>query len=299
MPFSIRRLGKFQWLAFVVVILFAFVGWAWSNRTGSVKKTLRTSQINESQSQNAAATPAALTKSEYVQRHRLRWDLRHQLQSLGNRLEKPGKERLTLTGTVTRPNTKAEKVPVRLVLELPDKVRLEELNGNKAGVTIFDGSDLKSSRRVLDKADENEIESLVFDATDHFFLNQMNGVATRWLGTGFRLDDGRAAGYTGPFYDVFQTGETITLKKEEVRQQLKQYYFHSRTQLLERIRYSLAQSNDKPTTIEILIGGWKQFDGQYLPTSLQRLEEGRPVFVLTIESVALSPKQADGIFTNF
>jgi len=244
------------------------------------------------------ATPAPLAKSEYVQSHRLRWDLRNQLQILGDRLAKPGKERITMTGTVTRPNVKADKVPVRLIVELPDKIRLQELTGNKAGVTVFDGTDLKSSRPVLDKSDENEIESLVFDATDHFFLNQMQGVATRWLGNSFRLDDGRTPGYTGPSYDLFQTGETIVLKKEAVRQQLKQYYFNSKTQLLERIRYSFPQPNGKPTAIEILISGWKQFDGQYLPTSLQRNEDGSPVFVLTIESVAIGQKQADGIFTN-
>lgn len=296
--FNLSVLARRRWakLAFaslsavVLITLVTFTARAWRHKNVSVAR------------QGAVANPltsAPIAKSEYVQSHRLRWDLQSQLKLLGDRLEKSGKERLILTGVVTRPNIKADRVPIRLITELPDKVRLEELNGDKAGITIFDGTDLKSSRKALDKSDENEIESLVFDATDHLFIGQMHGVATRFLGSHFRLDDGQSPNYKGPFYDIFQTGETIALKKDAVRLQLKYYYFNSQTQLLERIKYSLARPNGKPVQIEIQLGGWKQFEGQYLPTILQRLEDDSPVFILTIEGVALGKKLTDGIFTTF
>ena len=60
----------------------------------------------------------------------------------------------------------------------------------------------------------------------------MNGNATRFLGSHFRLDDGRDTAYNGPFYDVFQIGESLALKKESSRKQLKDYYFNSKTKLV-------------------------------------------------------------------
>ena len=115
----------------------------------------------------------------------------------------------------------------------------------------------------------------------------------------FRLDDGSNPAYNGPFYEVFQISENLSIKKDIVRQQLKTYYFNSSSQLLEKIRYSLAQPNDKPVAVEIQLAGWKQFEGQYLPTSFTRLEDGSPVFVLAIKSVSLGKKAEDGIFVNF
>jgi hypothetical protein len=289
---SRRRSAKFVLAFFVAVVAItpvAFTARARRDKKGSASKH-----------DAVAAQPSpALNAIGYVRRARLWPQLRYASEVLGDRLEKPGKERIIMTGAVTRPNIETDRVPVRLIAELPDKVRLEELNGHKAGITIFDGADLKSSRRALDKSDYNEIESLVFDATDHFFIGQMQGVATRFLGSHFRLDNGQSTNYNGPFYDIYQIWETIALKKDAARLQLKHYYFNSQSQLLERIKYSLTEPNGKPIQIEIQLGGWKQFGGQYLPTSLQRLEDDSPVFILTIEGVVLGQRLADGIFANF
>ena len=301
MPFSFRRLSKLQLLSVCFVAFIAMLGFAAGKRDWFGTNKFKATNRSVSQKVVAAgqATPPPITKSDHVERQRLRWDLQSQFKLLGDRLEKPGKERIIMTGTVNRPNAKADTVPVRLIVELPDKVRLEELNGDKAGITIHDGTDLKSSRKGLSKADENEIESLVFDSIDHLLIGQMQGNATRFLGSHFRLDDGSNPAYNGPFYEVFQISENLSMKKDIVRQQLKTYYFNSSSQLLEKIRYSLAQPNDKPVAVEIQLAGWKQFEGQYLPTSFTRLEDGSPVFVLAIKSVSLGKKAEDGIFVNF
>lgn len=155
MPFSLRKLTKVSFLAFLALRGVVLSGLTYT--THYFKARSQPGQQRLAQA-SAAATPA----NDYEQRHRLRWDLRDRFERLGDRISKPGKERLSWTSIVTRSTTKAEVVAVRLITELPDKVRLEELKGDKAGVTTFDGTTLRSSRKVLDKSDENEIESLVY-----------------------------------------------------------------------------------------------------------------------------------------
>jgi hypothetical protein len=203
-----------------------------------------------------------------------------------------------MTGTISRPSISGEaKIPVRLILEFPDRLRLEELSGSKAGVIVFDGAELKSSRKNLEKSDEAEIESLVFDSVDHFFSSQMQRQATQLLGSHFRLDDGQSTTYLGPFYDIYRLSEQISLKKDSVRQQIKDYYFNSKSLFLEKIRYYTNQ-NGQSAQVEIQLGGWKNLNAQYLPTSLIRLENGSPTFILSVETVAIGKKENDGIFTT-
>jgi hypothetical protein len=132
-----RRSAKFSFafsVAVVVVALVTFTARAWRDKKGSTAK------------QDAAAVqPTAVRKANllgkgYIERRGIWPQLHSALDAYGDRLEKPGKERMIAIGTLSNANTTDnEKVPVRLVSEFPDKLRIEKRIGNKIDTTIFDG----------------------------------------------------------------------------------------------------------------------------------------------------------------
>ena len=233
-------------------------------------------------------TPAS---SGYVQRARLLPQLRYALNELGDRMEKPGKERLVLTGSLRR-QTNASAIPFRLFLELPGRMRLEE-QGGQPRVTGFNGNTGWVVGAESKEADQI-IETLVFDSAEHFFQSQVQGFATRALGSHFRLDSSRNPNSTGPFYDIYQVGDRIGIGGA-VRVQPKLFLINSNTLLLERVRYQ-TDRDGKRTKVEVLLGDWRKSNEQNVQTSITRLENGVAALTMTVNSVVVSPKQADGIF---
>lgn len=242
----------------------------------------------------ARPTPAP-DAIDQARRGRLWAQLRPVSKALGDRLEKPGKERLILAGNLRRASKKNKSRPTRLILEFPDRLRLEEQDG----VTIYNNDDFASLngrlKQKLKKKEQDEVESLLFDFVDHFFAAQMQGAATRFLGSRFRLDDGKNPRYTGPFYEIYQVTDRIAVK-QEAREQSKLYFFNSDSLLLERVRYQIKRDGE-PVRVEVLISGWRKVDGHQIPRAITRTEDGAPVLALSITSVAVGGKQNDGIFS--
>jgi hypothetical protein len=263
----------------VTVMAVTFTARAWRDKKGSAVK----------QDVVAAHPTPAFNAIGYVQRARLWPQLRYASEILGDRLEKPGKERLILIGALSRASKKNENRPARLILEFPDRLRLEEQDG----VTIYN-SDFASSNGALNKNEQDEVESLIFDFVDHFFAAQMQGAATRFLGSRFRLDDGSDPHYAGPFYEIYQVTDRIAVK-QEFREQPKLYYFNSDSLLLERVRYQI-ERDDEPIKVEVMISGWRKVDGQQIPAAITRTENGEPVLSLSTTSAAVGGKQNDGLF---
>ena len=160
-------------------------------------------------------------------------------------------------------------------------------------------SDLIKLGDVLKQEEEKELESLVFDSIDHFMAAHLTGKPLRFLGDRFRLDDGTNPKYTGSYYDIYQITEpqfdANYVKKEALQEKL--YFFNSDTHKLERITYQIA---DKKEKVEVLVelSGWQKLDGQVLPTSLTRYENGKPTITLTISSLALSTRANDETFST-
>ena len=279
---SRRRSAKFV-LAFVTAVVavtaVTLTARAWRDKKGSASK----------QDAVAAQPARALNATGRVRRGLLWPQLRPMSKALGDRLETPGKERLILIGALRRASKKNEGRPARLILEFPDRLRLEEQDG----VTVYN-NDFASSNGVLKKTERDEVESLLFDFVDHFFAAQMQGAATRFLGSRFRLDDGANPNYTGPFYELYQVTDRIAVEKE-VREQPKFYYFNSETLLLERVRYQIERDGEQ-VEVEVLIEGWRKVDGQQIPGAITRTEGGAPVLSLSITSAAVGGRQNDGIF---
>lgn len=243
-------------------------------------------------------TPGSSTQGDgqYVRRSRLGPQLIPIFTALGDRLERPGKERLILTGTLSRiSGAQRETNPFRLISEFPRRLRLEEQIGIQTQVTVFDGREvLKNSGRV-NKTDEDLVETLMYDTAESYFIGQASGAATRFLGSRFRLDSGEAADYAGPFYEIYQVGDEIQLGSS-VREQDKFFYFNSDTLLLEQVRYEHGEDRGK-ARIEVRITDWQRAQGQRIPARIARFENGQEVLAFSIISVVVGPRVAgDGIF---
>ena len=267
-------------MAIGAITLVTFTARAWRNKDSSASR----------QDAAAAQPTPAFNAINYVSRARLWPQLRYVAAAIGDRLEKPGKERLILMGNLRRASKKNENRPARLILEFPDRLRLEEQDG----VTIYNKDDFTFSNGALKKNEQDEVESLLFDFVDHFFAAQMQGAATRFLGPRFRMDDGKNPQYAGPFYDLYQITDRIAIKKT-VRDQRKLYFFNSDNLLLERVRYQI-ERDSKPIKVEVMISGWRKVNGQEIPNSITRAEDGAPVLALSITSAAVDKKMNDGIF---
>lgn len=256
-----------------------------------IQPTATVSSQSQQKDDRAEGEPSA----EYVRRGRLRPQLHAALGALGDRLEKPGKERLTLTGTITKAG-RQQAIPVLLVWEFPGRLRLEEQVDGQRHTTVFNGNNARRNGNSLSRREEDLIETLIHDSVEHFLISQLDGAATRFLGSRFRLDDGTATNYEGPFYDLYETSELIKVGRE-IRRQTKVYYFNSDTNLLERVKYQVRRDG-LATLVEVRLNNWHEVQGQKLPGEIVRLENDTPVLRFTITSTGIGSRGTDGIFGN-
>jgi hypothetical protein len=277
---------KLLWPVLVMVALLSTVLAVASIRKRSESRTVKPPLVRPSQ--NPIVTP---TDQAYVRVAQLWPQLRWHLKALGDRIEKPGKERITITGTIKRVGD-AQASPMTVTLEFPDRLRLIVQDGLQQRIVTFNGQGAASVGPPLTPRERDFIETLVYDTAEHFFGGQARGTATRFLGDHFRLDDGAQANYAGPFYEVYQTTELVN-HVTPAAERTKLYCFNSQTQLLETVRY---QRQSPQIEVEIRISGWQQIQGQQVPTRIVRKENNQPVLTLTINSAILSATLNDGIF---
>jgi hypothetical protein len=233
---------------------------------------------------------AQSNRNRYVRRGLLSPRLALNLNALGNRLESPGQERLILMGNLRLGGE--EKREFAAFLEFPDKLRLS-FGGRKERVLIFDGQQTKA---LLTPADDLDlIETLVYDSAEHFFAAQMQGNATRFLGSRFRMDDGANPDYNGPYFDVYKIADQIKASGQD--RPAKLYYFNSDTLLLERVSYVINRDGAE-ISVETRLSDWRATDGQQVPRRIERFENEKPVFVLTLWSAAVAHRADDGMFVQ-
>jgi hypothetical protein len=226
---------------------------------------------------------------QYVHREVLWPRLRSAFAIMGDRLEKPGKERLVMTGTLT---LAGETTPTAatMVREFPDRLRLERQNGEQRRVSVYNGRAAQHNNRSRREADD--IEMLVFDTAEHFFTSHAGGAAMRHLGDRFRLDEDSADRHSYNLYEV--TGDVDTGARS--RRQTKIYALDSDTLLLARVRYE-TERDGQTVRVEVRLGNWQRVQGQMVPLRVERRENDVMVFSLDITSVSVGPRQDDGTFT--
>lgn len=209
------------------------------------------------------------------------------LTALGNRLEKPGQERLTLMGTLRLGG--AETRGFAATLEFPDRLRLA-VGGPQSRVITFDGQQTKAASGEFDL-----IETLLYDSAEHFFAAHMQGNAIRFLGARFRTDDGSTPDYNGTYFDIYKIADQIAASGQE--RPAKLYYFNSDTFLLERVTYVINRDGSE-ISVETKLSDWRVVDGQQVARRIERVENGKSAFVLTIQSAGLARRADDGIFVQ-
>lgn len=236
--------------------------------------------------------PSNVTRSNqnaYVRKALLSPRLALNLSALGNRIEKPGKERLTLMGTL-RLAASAETHEFAATLEFPDRLRLV-VGGPQRHVITFDEEQTKGAA-----ADDFDlIETLAYDSAEHFFAAHMQRNAMRFLGSRFRTDDGSTPDYNGPYFDIYKIADQIKASGQE--RAAKFYYFNSDTLLLERVTYVMNRGGSE-ISVETKLSDWRVVDGQQVARRIERFENGSSVFVLTIRSAGLGRRADDGIFVQ-
>ncbi len=253
------------------------------------------SESGKSSSQ-AVALPAPDDEAQrsFSDEHRIRASslsggLRPLLATLGDRLNKPGKERVTYSGTFQRAGEDRASA-FTLIWELPGRLRFEDFGRRQ--VTTFDGATVVRSEAGSNAFDDELLETLVFDSAEHLFVSQMRGAATRSLGSRFRLTEDSRAEYSGPYYDIFEVTEASPIRQESVRQ-TRQYFFNSDTQVLELVKYR-GSGNLGESAVEVRLENWQRAEGQLFPRRIVRLENEVPVITLTISSITVSPWVDDG-----
>lgn len=238
-----------------------------------------------------------LLADDHVRRVSLLSQLRGPLQTLGDRLETRGKERITVTGTLRWAGAE-QATPFVLIWETPGRLRLEVISGGQQQITTFDGSRVVRTGGNIESRDEDLLETLLYDCAEHFFVCQMQGAGTRFLGSRFRLIEDSRAEYTGPLYDIFEVTERINSRRE-AHEQTRQYFFNSDTHLLEAVKYRVTNGGLE-VQVEVRLESWQQLNGQRFPSRIVRLENGAPVLTLALNlaSITVSARVEDGVFTQ-
>lgn len=234
----------------------------------------------------------AAKSTGYVKREVLRPELEFALAAYGDRLVKPGRERVTWSGSLVRKGAADKKFT--LTGELPDLIRIDIQDSPDAAKSVgFDGNSAWKAGGALQKEDSDLIETLLYDTPERFFLMQSQGVSLRKLGSNFRLDGKVGTPYSGPTYDVYFGLETVKASATE-KVQPKYYLVNYNTLLLERVQYEDASAGG--VKVQTLIEAWRTVDGNKVPGIIRRVENGVEVMRLTIGAASLGPAVADNAF---
>lgn len=276
------------WLAIVVVVFsLSAIGFA---TAGMLKR--KVTDLEPSTDRNSLESIRS-KRSAYVRKGLLSQRLIKNLSALGNRLEKPGKERLTVTGSWRGPAGEEREFVANL--EFPDRLRLVIQNGAHSRVITFDGEEIKTVQIPPAARELDLIESLLYDSAEHFFAAQLQGNAIRFLGFRFRMDDGSTPEYRGPYFDIYQVADQIKASGQE--RAAKLYYFNSDTFMLERVTYVINRDGAE-INVETRVSDWRETEGQRVARRIERFENGKSVLVLNLGSAQHGARVQDGSFSQ-
>ena len=245
--------------------------------------------------------PAALPGQGYIGPEKVPFGAGRPLEIMGDRLRVVGKERLDLLGVLTRSGQ--DPVGVRILWEFPGKVRIEkrlegeETDPAKDDVLVYDGAgNLRKRGGTAALADQDLIEMLVHDTVEGFFIGQIEGFATRFLGSRYHKVD-ESGNPVGADYDIYEVVNEVRVPGRPLSQR-KLYYFDSDTALLGRVRYQLSAERGRgPVEVRVEVRSWGEVFGQLIPTLTVRYEDGVEVVRLEIREAGIAAAADDGSFS--
>lgn len=226
-------------------------------------------------------------KRRYVDPSMVSSSVRQMVAALGDRVQRAGKERLVMTGTLNR---KGVNSTLRIVRETPGFLRVDETGGKNKTVT-FDLTELKG-QTAIDDDDEELAEMLESDTAENFLLQFAPGSSVRKLGDRFRVKG--ETGF-GSEVDVYETVAPILLKRNK-EAAWKQYMFDSHTGLLRRVSYGMKQRG-RTVLVQTVLSDYSQVGGYALPGRILRNVNGVLVLTFTRESAVFTTAVEDGIFS--
>jgi hypothetical protein len=209
--------------------------------------------------------------------------------AMGDRLQKPGKERVVITGTLTQSGKTSS---AKISCQLPNEFRIDQ-TGRSFG---FSGTGSWDAAGSLAAADEDLMETFLDDSPEATFFALLHTARVRVIGLRVRMDDGTTPHYSGPWSDIFQVlGPSQSRSDRAARQ--KNYYFDSQTQLLSEVRYRILRAG---TTIEVKSqrSNWATVNGQAVPGTITRIENGKTIFTFNANITTLSAAASDGTFAG-
>ena len=290
--YSRRTLALAAFTAFMILAALTYGVAAFRDRTSSFVAS--TSLSSPSPPTSAALQSSPQPGTLVVNRAELDRHVVRALNSLGDRFEKPGKERATFLATLTRYTGNDQGITtVQIIHQFPDKLRLEEQTRTGVRVRGFDGRMPWVDSGRMTEEDEKLIETLLRDTIEHFIARQAAGDATRVLGDRYRLDDGSTRGYAGPFYDILKVADTLP-SADQTDNRPTLYYLDSDTGLPAKIVYE--EQAGAANRIEVEFSNWATAAGQQIPSRVVRKENGVIVLELEIKQAAFGPALPDAYF---
>jgi hypothetical protein len=222
----------------------------------------------------AAQTPAPVTSGTpssvplYFSPSQISAVLRQQFISLGTRLQTPGNERITMTGSLTDSTGTSS---VQVAIQNGGNLNITWVGTSSAALT-FNGA--TAAGVSAEASQDGLLESFVDDLPDTLMASVAQGMGLRMLGQGFR----DSSGGTCDIYDVPTLGQT----NKRTAPIAKRYCFNSQTFLLEYVRYI---SNSVVTETQF---SWQQVNGQAVPAGVLRVRNGTQLFSFQAQSATTS-----------
>lgn len=238
--------------------------------------------------QGAGSQPAGPSTAQYVSLAFLSAPAQTYLLAIGDRIQTPGKERTTLSGTFT--NATGTTTSAQLIWQVPGQISfsLTGQSGPPLGYSIAGG--LMNTASIT-PANADILESLFDDTAESFLYGFMRGDGHRLIGLSYRADNGTTPNYSGPWHDVYiRSARALAQPGAPLRS--KFYFFNSQTKLLAKVSYDLPG----PLNVETDISGWTTTNGQSFPGQIVRKENGNVIFTFNITQATASPAPNDGLF---
>ncbi|MGJ5814499.1 hypothetical protein [Paludibaculum fermentans] len=208
--------------------------------------------------------------------------------ALGDRVQKPGKERVVIDGTLSRSGLAST---AQVIYEMPGLWRIDE-TGGKGKSLVFDLTSLKGNG-AIDDEDEGLAESIQSDTTETFLTAFGHGASVRHIGDCFKVKG--ETGF-GAEVDIFEVVAIVNVKraKEIVS---KRYMFDSNTGLLRRVAY-FATVGGKQVSVQTVLSDYAIGGGYMLPGKISRQVDATVAFTFTRTAATVQAAAKDNAFTS-
>lgn len=214
--------------------------------------------------------------------------VRQIVNALGDRVQKPGNERVIMTGLLSRSGVVST---VQIITELPGFLRIDE-QGGKGKTLVFNLGNLQGSS-AIDDDDEGLAESIENDTAETFLGKFGAGGSVRRLGDRFKVTG--AAGF-GSEVDIYEVVSSVGVKRDK-QAVTKRYMFDSASGLLRKVAY-LAQQSGKSVTVQTVLSDYFNAGAYMLPGKIVRIVNGSEMFAFTRSGATVQAAGKDNAFAS-